>query len=73
MKNQITVHPCIIAKALEEQVGIKKLTAMFNYYRSLHRANPVKVHTVKRYNNAGSGYEQSLPRMYKNFLISRVS
>lgn len=74
MKAATSIHPSILGKDLESQIGINQLTKEFNEYRkSVLGKPPVKEITVKRYNNLGDGYAEAPPKHYVDFLITRIA
>lgn len=67
------LHPSKIGKFFELRFGLEAWTRDFNQYRKMFGMQPVKTHTVHRYNGGKSGYETSVPTVYKNFIISRIA
>jgi hypothetical protein len=67
-----TINSNVLGNKLEENVGIKKATRLFNMYRAAHGLSPVQPQTVKRYNGGGGWYDTNTPRMYRSFLISLI-
>lgn len=67
------LHPSVIGKFFEEKITLPVLTTNFNTYRKMFGLSPVKEETVHRYNGGKSGYEASVPSVYRSFLLSLIA